>query len=651
MADESCKLVKNRHGNQSFRKLAKKFDGVGLPFSDDQFRSNDGSVYQSVQYKHRLDIVRILWKRPKELFSVPSDETKNVNSKSVDINVPTLFPSKKWSSDDIASLFCFDGPNQWFIAAALSIAFHRSLLTQLIQLDEEHFQKTGIVKFNIWQFGVWNKVVVDDKLPVDSDQLVFTRPIGLGKNAFWLPLLEKAYAKLYGSYEAMARNGSLTSALIDFTGGGSVQMTTIDSSNYLELIEKELVLKSLVFLKTKDFKNGPFGLRGNKYYLVKQLKKQNSGTSGTLRRLTSKAYFSNSSTENHLNTSTIQLLCTIYDDTRTSSSTNSSFSFTGLKLHELNIPTNDLSTHFDSLIIGIPYQFNKNRIHRRMFSSISGLQLCFDVNPSTSSSECEPKMTVTICLSQKSMSSLIPIGFRIYSIELNRHYKVHDFANIHLVESFDPIQMRNNIQTIELAAGRYLLTLICNHTSDIPAMISIFSGLPNSGSVSGVQRLTQDMPRYQPMSFVSPRYPLCVSRLVVHGIEGLKKQDRFGSANPYCIIRYNGKVIKSQCQSETLDPKWKNLSAIFYHKKMNVPIYVEVWHRTLLVDYFIGMVKLFPKIIPVQSSEGDDKDEHQQEFQKQFIIAREQLTNKKGDTKRPGTLNYELYTYENLKYF
>ena len=63
------------------------------------------------------------------------------------------------------------------------------------------------------------------------------------------------------------------------------------------------------------------------------------------------------------------------------------------------------------------------------------------------------------------------------------------------------------------------------------------------------------------------------------------------------------------------------------------------------------MVKLFPKIIPVQSSEGDDKDEHQQEFQKQFIIAREQLTNKKGDTKRPGTLNYELYTYENLKYF
>ena len=187
-----------------------------------------------------------------------------------------------------------------------------------------------------------------------------------------------------------------------------------------------------------------------------------------------------------------------------------------------------MSTHFDSLIIGIPYQFNKNRIHRRMFSSISGLQLCFDVNPSTSSSECEPKMTVTICLSQKSMSSLIPIGFRIYSIELNRHYKVHDFANIHLVESFDPIQMRNNIQTIELAAGRYLLTLICNHTSDIPAMISIFSGLPNSGSVSGVQRLTQDMPRYQPMSFVSPRYPLCVSRLVVHGIEGLKKQDRFG---------------------------------------------------------------------------------------------------------------------------
>lgn len=48
------------------------------------------------------------------------------------------------------------------------------------------------------------------------------------------------------------------------------------------------------------------------------------------------------------------------------------------------------------------------------------------------------------------------------------------------------------------------------------------------------------------------------------------------AANPYIILRHRGKVIKSHCQSETLNPIWENLSAVFYHKKMNTPIQVEV---------------------------------------------------------------------------
>ena len=57
--------------------------------------------------------------------------------------------------------------------------------------------------------------MVDDYLPTIRDKLIYTKSDD--SNEFWPALLEKAYAKLNGSYKALV-GGSCIDAMIDFTG-------------------------------------------------------------------------------------------------------------------------------------------------------------------------------------------------------------------------------------------------------------------------------------------------------------------------------------------------------------------------------------------------------------------------------------------------
>ncbi|KAG8013545.1 Calpain-9 [Nibea albiflora] len=147
-------------------------------------------------------------------------------------------------------------------------------------LSPSDLKRVEWLRPRFWRFGRWVDVVIDDKLPTINGKLIFVH--SKDPNEFWPALLEKAYAKVCGSYTDMTA-GTPAEALMDFTGGVHMCIQLGNPpQNLWELMCRAGQSKSLMGCGTHEGKTSentvlPNGLvQGHAYTVtgVKQMKSQ-----------------------------------------------------------------------------------------------------------------------------------------------------------------------------------------------------------------------------------------------------------------------------------------------------------------------------------------------------------------------------------------
>jgi len=590
---------------QNYKKLRKHHQELGVPWTDHTFPANESSI--GLQKSRELG--RVEWRRATDLSTNPRLVSNGVGRHDV-----------------------VQGKlgNCWFVAASSVLAGVPKLWERVVPDAEDQDwdpdtadKYSGVFRFHFWRFGSWLEVLVDDLIPTRNDVPVFT--YSKDNNEFWGALLEKAYAKIHGSYEALD-GGNLSDALVDFTGGVS-ELISLESDTGVKLYDEDeqklelynrihqevsehaLVCCAIRAKRGEELEKTEYGLVKGHAYGVTAVKRVPIGETGLV------AFF-----KGREKVPLVRLRNPWGEKEWTGAFSDRSIEWrtiTAKEKEKLGLVTEDDGEFWmpwDDFVIQFTDVSINHLINTSLFSfsktwkeyvSVSAWskpdraggclnhpttfldnpQYRFDI-----SSKEEEEVIIQLSQMDDGTNVLIKdklklvIGFHLLKVETNREYRLHSRILGSDRGSSDYIRSRHIFLRKKLGPGRYLIV----PTTFDPGQEAKFLLRLFSDKSTGLSPLLLDEPE-DPCCFCcgcSSR-PQVVTRVTVLSASGLKKQDVLGQADPYVYIKCEGTTAKSEIVKSSLEPKW-DFSAVFYRKKPEKPLKIQIWNSNLMVDQFMG---------------------------------------------------------------
>eukprot|EP00800_Vazella_pourtalesii_P002531 TRINITY_DN12420_c0_g2_i1.p1 TRINITY_DN12420_c0_g2~~TRINITY_DN12420_c0_g2_i1.p1 ORF type:complete len:675 (+),score=89.23 TRINITY_DN12420_c0_g2_i1:56-2080(+) len=627
----------SRFGGQDYATLKKQTQQTNTLFEDPLFGAVEKSLYSCVT-NEKQDIV---WKRPGEI-------TDN----------PRLFVDGTDSDDVIQG--CLQ--NCWFAAALATLAKNKKLLdlvipnikhqewmhsTEATVGGETRIQVTprygGIFKFRFWRMGEWLEVVVDDRLPVVDGKLIYIH--SREQNEFWSALVEKAYAKLNGCYEAL-RTGSPGEALVDFTGGinETIKLESNISPKQLDAIfqklldvqknhalivasihdpdgEQKTLPQGLVTGHTYSLTNihdmrlsrglfsifnrermamirlrnpwgeiewkGPWSDGSEEWTKIPEAEKKDIGL-----------VFSDDGEFWMDMTDFIQFfssidICEVFNTNIFNfSKTWHEFSAAG----QWDRRTAGGGMAHDSFATNPQYLIHIKHIKGKegnveFVCHLTQQPWVLKEEDNLASPVRQPVESVETTEATELITKVAveekpihyPIGITLIRAEHNREYRIHKKRDPIATTIY--IDSRDTFSKVTLHEGKYVMI---PNTSEPSQTGNYFLRTFTDRKI-----VITELVRHHPVGiwYKCISQPQFIVLVDLEKAEGLVKQDQIGGADPYCVLSLGKQKNRSHFINDTLQPVW-NSQFIFYTSNRNENLTIRVWNKNLLKDDFMGQTQI-----------------------------------------------------------